>query len=435
MKHSKRISQAALALVWVCASGQLFAADLAAEVVFAIGDVKISQGGQLRVVQRGDKIYAGDQLQTGRNGHIHLKTVDAGFISLRPASQLLIHQYHYDPKSPRENAVRFELKNGVVRSITGKAGEEAKDRFRLSTPVAAIGIRGTDFSVYTNDNETRVAVRSGGVAVSPFNASCSATALGPCSGNSVASLYAGNNSALLQVRAADAKPMLRQDKTGTLLPEAIAPALPEEQQSVEGKAVKTSQAVDYQELVTTAQQQASDKPVTPAVNPPTVQPVRKMAALEWGRWADRLQSGSGEERLMLAQGMQNTLFRTRGDMNLPERGQFDFNLTAANAIVSSDTGQAFSSLNVSQAKLGVDFERKEFTTALTVQGNELQAAVQLSATGGITSDGRMSAAQYWYGSNMTVNGALSGTGKEAAYLFQHSLQDGRVVSGATSWQR
>lgn len=427
MKRRYPISLTLMALGLVATSGNVLAGDQAAEVVFAIGDVKISQNGQLRPLQRGEKVYAGDELLTGSNGHIHLKTIDAGFVSVRPASRLLIHQYHYSPQNPKDNAIRFELKNGVVRSVTGKAGEMAKDKFRLSTPVAAIGIRGTDFTVYTSNNETRVAVRSGGVAVSPFNASCVAAALGPCRGSSVADLYAGNNSALLQVRSTDGKPMLRQDKTGTLLPESIAPALPEEQQSVEGKPVKTSQ-LDYQDVLQKTAQGVDDKLLQQQV------PGKVQAQLEWGRWAGKLQDGS-TDRLILALGTQNALYRTAGEMTLPERGRFDFKLKDANAVLTTDAATNVRALTVDQARLSIDFATKEFTTALQVQGGGLKKPAQLGATGGISADGKMDALQFWYGNTMSLSGGLSGDGKQAAYVFQQKLPDGGQISGATSWQR
>lgn len=427
MKSRSPIRLSLMALGLLFASTGVLAGDQAAEVVFAIGDVKISQNGQLRPLQRGDKVFAGDELLTGNNGHIHLKTVDAGFVSVRPTSRLLIHQYHYSAQNPKENAIRFELKSGVVRSVTGKGGEMAKDKFRLSTPVAAIGIRGTDFTVYTSNNETRVAVRSGGVAVSPFTASCVAAALGPCSGSSVADLYAGNNSALLQVRSHDNKPMLRQDKTGTLLPESIAPALPEEQQSLEGKVSKTS-SVDYQDVLQKTVQGVDNKLLQQQ------NPGKKLAQLEWGRWADKLQDGSAD-RLMLAQGLQNTLYRTGGEMALPERGKFEFKLNAANVVLQTQGSVQTASLTVSQAQLNIDFASKEFSTALQVQGGPLAQAAQLGATGGISADGKLDALQYWNGNTMTLSGALSGDGKQAGYVFQQKLPDGNQISGATSWQR
>lgn len=428
MKRRYPIRLTLMALGLMATSGNVLAGDQAAEVVFAIGDVQVSQNGQLRPLQRGEKVYAGDELLTGNNGHIHLKTVDAGFVSVRPASRLLIHQYHYSPQNPKDNAIRFELKNGVVRSVTGKAGEMAKDKFRLSTPVAAIGIRGTDFTVYTSNNETRVAVRSGGVAVSPFNASCVAAALGPCRGSSVADLYAGNNTALLQVRSTDGKPMLRQDKTGTLLPEAIAPALPEEQQSVEGKPVKTSQL--DKETVLGKQREVSAEELQPV----TPEAPKRYAALEWGRWAGKAQQLS-QDTVVLATNLQNGLYRSRGLIQLPEQGKFAFNLQASNAVVANDMGQSPQVLQVKQAGLNIDFGQRRFDTNVKIDGSPLTGTLDLKAGGLISDQGRFSSMQYFGGNTVSIDGALSGDGKQAAYLFQHKLPDGRLISGATSWQR
>lgn len=428
MKLRYPIRPTLMALSLLAASSSVLASDQAAEVVFAIGDVKISQNGQLRPLQRGEKIYAGDELLTGNNGHIHLKTIDAGFVSVRPASRLQIHQYHYSPQNPKDNAIRFELKNGVVRSITGKAGEMAKDKFRLSTPVAAIGIRGTDFTVYTSNNETRVAVRSGGVSVSPFNDSCVAAALGPCRGNSVADLYAGNNSALLQVRSTDGKPMLRQDKTGTLLPETIAPALPEEQQSAEGKTVKTSQ-LDKETILDKQQEVGTEK-----LQPVTPETPKRYAALEWGRWAGTVRQLT-QDSVLLATNLQNSLYRSRDLIALPEQGKFAFNLQAANAVITDNAGLGAQALQVNQARLNIDFGSQRFDTGMKIDGSALNRAVDLNAGGLISEQARFSATQYFSGNTMTVDGSLSGDGKQAAYIFQHKLPDGRLVSGATSWQR
>jgi len=428
MKPRTPIRLTLMALGLLLASSSVLAGDPAAEVVFAIGDVKITQNGELRPLQRGDKVFAGDELLTGNNGHIHLKTVDAGFISVRPASHLLIHQYHYAAQNPKENAIRFELKSGVVRSVTGKGGEMAKDRFRLSTPVAAIGIRGTDFTVYTSMNETRVAVRSGGVAVSPFNANCVAAALGPCSGSTVADLYAGNNNALLQVRSTDHKPMLRQDKTGTLLPEAMAPGLPEEQQSLEGKPAKTSH-LDKETVFGNQKELNAEKLQAAGQDKP-----KAYAKLEWGRWAGKVQDLSPSATL-LATGIQNSLYSKQGVVELPDRGNFAFNLQAANAVVSNEMGLEIQSLQVKQASLSIDFATQRFDTKISVEGTALPNAVELKSAGWVSEQGRFSSMQYFSGSNMSVDGGLSGDAKEAAYLFQHKLQDGRLISGATSWQR
>lgn len=44
-----------------------------------------------------------------------------------------------------QSLVRFRLDRGVARAISGAAAEGARERFRLNTPLVAIGVRGTDF--------------------------------------------------------------------------------------------------------------------------------------------------------------------------------------------------------------------------------------------------------------------------------------------------
>ncbi|MFM8637711.1 MAG: ATP-binding cassette domain-containing protein, partial [Betaproteobacteria bacterium] len=53
----------------------------------------------------------------------------------------------------------------VVRSITGQWGEAAKDRFRLNTPLAAIGVKGTDFAVRVEPDKTAAAVYTGAIVL------------------------------------------------------------------------------------------------------------------------------------------------------------------------------------------------------------------------------------------------------------------------------
>ena len=68
-----------------------------------------------------------------------------------PNSTLLIEQYDYDPSMPEGSAVKLNLEEGVARAISGDAAKGAKEISRL-TPVAAIGVRGTDFAVGASAN-------------------------------------------------------------------------------------------------------------------------------------------------------------------------------------------------------------------------------------------------------------------------------------------
>ena len=86
---------------------------------------------------------------------------------------------------PEESVVKFSLLQGTARAISGKAAEAAKDKFRLNTPIAAIGVRGTDFVVSVSQTSVRAMVNQGAIVLAPYSAQCSALGAGPCDSNAV----------------------------------------------------------------------------------------------------------------------------------------------------------------------------------------------------------------------------------------------------------
>src|SRR6202008_1200156 len=103
-------------------------------------------------------VQEGDELVTGADGYIYVKTVDSGFLVLRPNSRARIVTYRIDAANPANSQVKFELLKGVARSITGQGIKQARQNFRFNTPVAAIGVRGTGFVVRTNEQTSFVTV-------------------------------------------------------------------------------------------------------------------------------------------------------------------------------------------------------------------------------------------------------------------------------------
>lgn len=120
----------------------------------------------------GAKIYPGDRLVTRASGHAHLRFIDGALLSLRPSSRLTIQEYHYDSQNPANNQVAFKLEEGIARSISGKAAQSARENFRMNTPIAAIGVRGTDFIVHTSQDRTRALVTEGGIVLSGLEMGC-----------------------------------------------------------------------------------------------------------------------------------------------------------------------------------------------------------------------------------------------------------------------
>lgn len=182
-------------------------------VVYVSGDVKINNS----TVKLHQQVLVNQKIQTGADGHIYLKSADNGFLVLRPNSTAFVRAYSVDAKNPQNNRIKIELENGVARHISGEAVKAARQNFRFNTPVAAIGVRGTDFVVATDINASRIAVNSGGIAISPFNKTCQADGFGACQGKSVMELFANanveNNKNILEVSANDKIPRLLENIT------------------------------------------------------------------------------------------------------------------------------------------------------------------------------------------------------------------------------
>jgi hypothetical protein len=122
----------------------------AAKVEFAVGNV-LATGldGRERSLGKGGEINAGDTVQT-QEGRAQLRFSDGGYISLQPNTQFRVDEYAYDGKTDGHEKGFFSLLRGGLRAITGAVGHVNKATYRINTPVATIGIRGTEFLAQYN---------------------------------------------------------------------------------------------------------------------------------------------------------------------------------------------------------------------------------------------------------------------------------------------
>jgi hypothetical protein len=174
--------------------------SIAGQVVFTVGDAYVVSLSGPQKATVGAMVMAGDRLVTGVQGYIHLRMADGAFLGIRSNSLLEINEYMFDPTRPENGRVRMFLQEGTVRAISGRIAHSNKYNFRLNTPLAAIGVRGTDFVAAADPWNTQVAVASGGIAMAPYSGDCVILDLGPCLGNYVTDLYAKQKDALLVFR-------------------------------------------------------------------------------------------------------------------------------------------------------------------------------------------------------------------------------------------
>lgn len=120
-------------------------AGVAGTFLVVTGDVKIiTPDGQTHVPKRGDTLNERETLETGKDGSAQLKMADNGLMAVRPATRFTVDAYVYKGKADGSERSFITLLRGGFRSITGAIGKVNRDNYRVRTPVATIGIRGTD---------------------------------------------------------------------------------------------------------------------------------------------------------------------------------------------------------------------------------------------------------------------------------------------------
>jgi len=102
-----------------------------------------------RSLARGDALREGDQLQSAPSSGAVLRLDDGSRLTLRPDTRLVLRTWRYQSQSPGEepapdNRLVVDLLRGGLRAVAGLVTRSGPDAARIQTPVAAIGIRGTD---------------------------------------------------------------------------------------------------------------------------------------------------------------------------------------------------------------------------------------------------------------------------------------------------
>ena len=127
-------------------------ANKAGRVSFAIGEVTaVNAAGKSRKLIRGAALFSGDTINTGK-GRAQLRFTDGGQISLSPRSTFGIEEYNFNGEQDGTERSFFSLLKGGLRALTGLVGKRNRSAYRVRTPVATIGIRGTMFRCQLSDD-------------------------------------------------------------------------------------------------------------------------------------------------------------------------------------------------------------------------------------------------------------------------------------------
>ena len=135
-------------------------------VTVVLGTVEaIAPDGEVRTLGRGDPVFEGDTLRSGPSGRAQVRFTDRGRLSLRPDSEVALDEYE-EAAAPAANRKQMSLSRGGLRAQTGSIARANREAYRVQTPVATVGIRGTVFELFIEgDGSLLVGASQGAVEV------------------------------------------------------------------------------------------------------------------------------------------------------------------------------------------------------------------------------------------------------------------------------
>ncbi|HLQ77061.1 MAG TPA: FecR domain-containing protein, partial [Terriglobia bacterium] len=140
------IRSAALIAVLTGASQSAFAADIG-KVMLAAGDTVAIRDGQTVKLAHGSAIADRDVLRTGQSSNLQIRFIDESIISMKESSELRINDFKYAGKADGTERAFYTLVKGGLRAVTGAIGHTNRKNYSMSTAVATLGVRGTDYSI------------------------------------------------------------------------------------------------------------------------------------------------------------------------------------------------------------------------------------------------------------------------------------------------
>ncbi len=122
---------------------------------------------------KGDPVYGGDTVETRASSYALVRFTDQGSVLLRPNSKFQVEKYQYAAAAPAPAAAVpaapaqrealaplqaasaatqpdssfFRLLKGGLRAVSGLVAHADYSHYLMSTPVATMGIRGTDYEI------------------------------------------------------------------------------------------------------------------------------------------------------------------------------------------------------------------------------------------------------------------------------------------------
>jgi len=146
-----KIGVRVFALLMIAGWFNLASADANGTVLMAKGLVTATATDNIsRTLAKGGEVRQGDIINTASKSFAVIRMIDKTKLTLKPDTTIAIGEF--DITEGKEKGC-VNLVKGGLRTVTGLIGERRPEAFQVDTPIASIGIRGTDFVTRICDGE------------------------------------------------------------------------------------------------------------------------------------------------------------------------------------------------------------------------------------------------------------------------------------------
>lgn len=129
----------------------------------AKNEVSRELGGAAGKLSPGDPVFRNEVVRTGQDSAAKLVFLDSTNLAVGPISRVVLDRFVYEGGEATQT-VAVKLSKGLFRFTTGSLDKNA---YSVTTPTAAIGVRGTVLDISVAGTKTKVTLREGRAIVCP----------------------------------------------------------------------------------------------------------------------------------------------------------------------------------------------------------------------------------------------------------------------------
>ena len=146
-----RLIIVAATLFSVFAGDRIAAQEAIGTVSRILGEANATRGGTARALSLNTSVILNETVSTGSGARLEVTFKDNTRVTLGENAKLTLDRYAFNPAAGRRK-IRLRVV-GAFRFVSGKLSKLVRSDVNVTTPAAAIGIRGTEFWAGPIDNQ------------------------------------------------------------------------------------------------------------------------------------------------------------------------------------------------------------------------------------------------------------------------------------------